>query len=206
MLNPIATELSTAFTDILLSVAALFMLYQFSQKQISTLWRTCFALLAFSSFAAALAHGLVFSEDILFWLWQPVYLSLGLMLAYLLSASIEYTHSTKTAQKWQPLIIGSALAFYISTVIFDGLFLLFIIFEAIILLLSLGLYLVKKPSHYKWFTIALTLSLIAGLTQAAGPFTWSLFAIPLDHNGSFHLIQLLSLIFFYRGITQGRHL
>ena len=202
MLNPIVTELTTAFTDILLCITALFMLLQFSQKNISSPWKACFALLAFSSFAAALAHGLLFSQEVLFWLWQPVYLSLGLMLAYLLIASIEYTYSTQTATKWQRPILFSAVIFYMSTVIFEGLFILFIIFEAIILLTSLGLYLVKRPSHYLLFVMALLLSLVAGGTQAAGPFVWHLFGLPFDHNSTFHLIQLVSLAFFYQGIIK----
>ena len=69
-----------------------------------------------------------------------------------------------------------------------------------------------------WMAIAIVLTIAAAVLQAAGPYQVSIIwpfdhsldpsldlalDLPLDHNGVFHIVQIVALYFFYIGLKLG---
>ena len=83
----IPTEQTTAVTDAILAVlavaAAAIYLQRISQKNRwkATLWIFVFGLLALASALGAIAHGFKMPTAFQTYLWYPLYLSLGLLVA-----------------------------------------------------------------------------------------------------------------------------
>ncbi len=85
-LNPMPTELTTAATDAILALLALICIRWLGARRSAdpgkvTLWILVLALLAVASVLGAVAHGFDLSSDTLYLLWQPLFLSLGLVVA-----------------------------------------------------------------------------------------------------------------------------
>jgi uncharacterized protein DUF6962 len=97
------------------------------------------------------------------------------------------------------------LVFYGVTRLAGGDFLVFVGYEAAVLLFSLFMYLrLTAMGHHPragGMSAALALSLAAGAVQAApiGPvrLVWH-----FDHNGLFHLVQLLGLVLLVAGLRR----
>ena len=102
-------------------------------------------------------------------------------------------------------MLGLAVAFYGVTRLTGGDFLVFVVYEAAALLFSLAVYLRlaagKRRAGAGAMTAALALSLAAGGVQAADIGTvrilWE-----FDHNGLFHLVQLVGLAFLVLGLRR----
>ena len=78
-IHPSRFEQVTALTDVALGFLAgyaAFQVFQFSGFK-SAVWGWAFALLAFSAFVAALAHGFEMTQKTNERLWMPINLSLG---------------------------------------------------------------------------------------------------------------------------------
>ena len=84
--NPVITELTTAATDILIAVVASGCVFALRRRrgvhrQRVAIWSWVLGLLAFASLLGAVAHGLDLSSTAQSWLWRPLYLCLGLIVA-----------------------------------------------------------------------------------------------------------------------------
>ena len=200
--NPIPTELTTAATDLLLALAALgcaILLWRRHHREVwkARLWTSIFGALATGSALAAVAHGLVLPAALQVGLWVPIYLALGLVVAGFAVAAVYDLAGVEQAQRALKLMAMLVLLFLLTVMLLGGDFAPFILFEALCLLFALAVYVrlgwAGRRRDARWLALGLVLTLLAAVLQALrlGAFVcvW-----PFDHNGAFHLLQLVALL------------
>jgi hypothetical protein len=195
-----ATERTTAATDAILTVASLLVLQRLRRVAPHSfqraVWLGAVGCLAVASALAAAAHGLTLAAPVRQWLWQPLWLTLGAMIALFVVGAIGDWRGEPSARRALGPMLAAAVAFYLVTRLTGGNFLAFVIYEAAGLLFALTVYLAlaigRRAPGAAAMAAALAVSLAAGAVQAG---TWraELFGWPFDHNGLFHLMQLVGL-------------
>jgi len=208
----IPTEQTTAATDILLSLIGLVvsvMVFQAGKSRDlkkSRIWTWAFALLSVASIFGAAAHGFTMSERMNFILWQPINLSLGLTVA-LFAAGVVYDLTGSAFPRWIiPVFISAGILFYLITILIPGTFAVFILYEAAALLFALGAYFILSIRHknrgYGLMTAGILISILASVIQSLN-FVHVTIIWEFDHNGIFHLLQMIGLIFLLLGLRKG---
>ena len=206
--NPIVTELTTAATDAVLAVLALVCIRWLAARRTAdpekvTLWVLVLALLAVASALGAVAHGFDLSADALWLLWQPLFLSLGLVVALFVVAAVYDAFGAAAARRLliPALVVGGA--FYLLTLVFPGTFLVFVLYEAVAMLVALALYFrlaLRDGEKWAWLMVlGIALNLVAAAIQATGTVRLHV-GLPFDHNGVFHLVQMVAIVVLVAGV------
>jgi hypothetical protein len=202
-----ATERTTAATDAALGLlamgGALHLARAVPPSFPRRIWQAALLGLSFASVLGAIAHGLVMSDDLREALWQPLYLLLGITMALFVVGAADAWRGERTARRLLLPLLGLALVFYGVTRAAGGDFLVFVLFEAAALIFSLVVYLrltyLRKRRGAGLVALALAVSLVAGVVQASGPISVRL-VWAFDHNGLFHLLQLLGVTLLLLGL------
>ncbi len=207
-LNPIPTELTTAATDVALGVLAagclsyLVRLRERDQWKVR-LWSWLFGLLAAAALLGAVAHGFDWSVTVWDLLWFPLFLLLGLTVALFVVGAIYDWRGLSAAQRSMPFMIALAVIFFGVTQVISGAFLVFVLYEAVAMLFAFGLYgyLAVKASNRAMtvMLIGVGLNIVAAAIQATQTVSFTL-VWPFDHNGVFHLVQLVALVVLCFGL------
>jgi hypothetical protein len=204
-----AVERTTAATDALLALAAAGAILQLRRQTppsfARAVWLGALAALAAASVLGAITHGLAMAGRLRELLWQPLYLLLGVTMSLFVVGAVGDRWGARMARRALGPMLVIALVFYGATRLAGGDFLVFVGYEAAALLFSLFIYLrLTATGHHPGagaMSAALALSLIAGAVQAApiGPvrLVWQ-----FDHNGLFHLVQLLGLALLVAGLRR----
>ena len=209
-LNPVPTELTTAATDAVLAVLAIACVRWLAVRRSAdpdkvTLWILVLALLAVASILGAVAHGLALSPGLVYLLWQPLFLSLGLVVALFVVAAVYDGFGPRAARRLliPALVVGAA--FYLVTLVFPGTFLVFVLYEAVGMLAALALYgrlAIRTGQRWAWLMVSgVSLNILAAGIQATETVRVNL-VIPLDHNGVFHLVQMVAIVVLVAGVGQ----
>jgi len=209
-LNPVPTELTTAATDAVLAVLAIACIRWLAVRRSAdpdkvTLWILVLALLAVASILGAVAHGLALSPGLVFLLWQPLFLSLGLVVALFVVAAVYDGFGPRAARRLliPALLVGAA--FYLVTLVFPGTFLVFVLYEAVGMLAALALYsrlAIRTGQSWSWLMVTgVALNILAAGIQATETVRVNL-VVPLDHNGVFHLVQMVAIVVLVAGVGQ----
>lgn len=205
----IPTEQTTAVTDVFLAMMALIVsiivyhIGHLRDMKKALIWTWAFSLLAVAAIFGAAAHGFQMTERTNFILWQPINLSLGLTVA-LFSAGVVYDlKGFELPRVIIPAFIVTGLGFYFMTILFPGAFIVFILYEAVAMLFALVAYLTlsfrKKNSAYWFMAAGILISIIASGIQATNSIRFTL-VWEFDHNGIFHLVQMIGLVFLLLGL------
>lgn len=206
--NPAPTELTTAATDAILAVLALLCIRWLATRRSVdppkvTIWILVLALLAVASILGAVAHGFDLSSDALYLLWQPLFLSLGLVVALFVVAAAYDGLGPHTARRLliPALVVGAC--FYLVTLLFPGTFLVFVLYEAVAMLVALAMYVrlaARNGERWSWLMVlGIGLNIAAAAIQASGTVRLNL-GVPLDHNGVFHLVQMVAIVVLVAGV------
>jgi hypothetical protein len=204
-----ATERTTAATDAILALAGTTAILILRRRAAPTfgraVWQSALAALVVASALGAVAHGVALPDATRGLLWQPLYLSLGITMAlFVVGAVRDWRGDAAGRRALAPMLILAAL-FYGVTWLTGGDFLAFVIYEAGALLFSLLIYLrlatgERRPGAAA-MAAALAVSLTAGAVQASElPSVTLLWEF--DHNGLFHLVQLLGLGLLVAGLRR----
>jgi hypothetical protein len=209
-LNPFPTELTTAATDaalalLCLGVAATIWRCRRSDPWKTGLWLWVLALLALASMLGSVAHGLDLPAAIRAGLWHPLYLCLGLTVALFVVGAILDWRGPGLAHRAVPWAVVCALTFSLVTPLLGGSFLLFIGFEAVAMGGALLIYLHifrhgQSPGSGR-IAAAIMLSMLAAAVQASDLTVTIL--VPFDHNGLFHLVQMVGVVVLGSGLRAG---
>ena len=209
--NPAMTELTTAATDLLIAVVSLGCVAVLHRsrsrnRQRVAIWSWVFGLLAFASLLGALAHGLALSSTVQSWLWRPLYLSLGLVVAMFVVGAVFDLRGAGAARAWLVPMLVLALGFFIVTQVGSDNFMIFVVYEAVAMFGALAVYLllaVQRRLADAWIVAAgILLNIVAAAIQASGTISLTII-VPFDHNGVFHLVQLVALVVLTRGLVRG---
>jgi hypothetical protein len=201
-----ATERTTAATDAVLAIAAagsLWLLRRATPPSFGRgVWQAALASTAVASVLGAVAHGLRLPAATRELLWQPLYLALGITMALFVVGAVRDWRSEAAARRVLGPMLAVAVAFYVITRLTRGSFLAFVIYEAAALVFSLAVYLGlagQSRAGAALMAAALAVSLAAGAVQAADlgvvRLVWD-----FDHNGVFHLVQLVGLGLLVAGL------
>ena len=207
-LNPVSTELTTAATEAILALLALYCIRWLGARRSAdpakvTLWILVLALLAVASVLGAVAHGFSLSSDTVYLLWQPLFLSLGLVVALFVVAAAYDGLGPDAARRLMipALVIGAC--FYLVTLLFPDTFLVFVLYEAVAMLAALALYVrlaLRTGKGWAWLMVlGIALNIAAAGIQASGAVRLNL-GVPLDHNGVFHLLQMVAIVVLMAGV------
>ncbi len=202
------TELTTAATDFLLAVGCAFAAWRVGLGQASfrhANWRAVFTLLAGASLLGAVVHGLGLPSWLATALWHPLYVALGLAVALLLVGALYDARGESSARGWRRPLLGLGVAAYALTVVLDGAFLVFVLYEGVATLTALALYsrlALVGTLPGAWRIVAgLALNLVAAAVQASDLELEMIFHF--DHNGLFHIVLMPAFALLYSGIAAG---
>ena len=99
------------------------------------------------------------------------------------------------------LAVGAG--FYLVTLLFPGTFLVFVLYEAVAMLVALALYVrlaLRTAEGWAWLMVlGIALNIVAAGIQASGSVRLNL-GVPLDHNGVFHLVQMVAIVVLVAGV------
>ena len=204
------TELTTSATDMVLAVECVVVLAYLWRTPAGDRWRIglwcwVFGLLGFASFLGAVAHGFEMSDSLRDVLWKPLYLSLGILVALFLVGAFFDWRGRVVARRLVPWSIGLGAIFFGLTEIFNGAFIIFVLYEAAAMASALAIYSFLAATHRLngagVVAAAILLNLAAAGVQASSV-SFELF-VPFDHNGVFHLVQMVGIATLGLGLRMG---
>lgn len=206
----IPTEQTTSVTDLLLAtIAAILSVTLWFKKHSSNrgktlLWTMVFAFLSLSAFLGAIAHGILLPAGFDEFIWHLINFCLAVVVSLFVVAVILDLIRSKIPAILFIIVLMSGIAFFLITVVIPGSFLIFILYEAVALLLAIGGYLyiaIRRKMKWAWFmTSGLIISVTASAIQATGT-THLKLIWEFDHNGLFHLIQIAGLLLIFAGLS-----
>lgn len=202
------TEQTTAITDLFLSLQAIGAIWILNRSQAkrpgwTDLWTWFFSLLSLSSLLGALSHGLKMTATVNTALWIVIYLALGIMMALFLIAAVTMHWSPELGIRCLPYGMLIAFTFFVVTQVWSDSFLLFVIYEAISMLLALILYLscfwLRREKGSGLLAAGILVGIAAAIidTQSTLRFT---FIWEFNNHGIFHLVQMISLLLLTIGV------
>jgi hypothetical protein len=168
-------------------------------------WTGAFLFLSLSAAVGAIAHGFEMSDDLNSKVWHLINFGLGMTVALFLVGTARDLTTKRIAKRFLPGMIFIALIFFLVTVFVPGSFLVFIIFESIAMLAALGTYaglaMKKRLKGASLIALAILITMIAAGIQASEAVYVDLIW-EFDHNGIFHIVQMVALPLFAAGISR----
>ena len=204
------TELTTSITDALLAVECLLLAAYLRRGKVMDswrveLWRWVFRLMAASSIVGAAVHAFVMPGALQTVLWRLLYLILGILVAIFLIAAVYDWRGRLLTARLMPFGILSGFAFLALTELTNGLFIVFIAYEATMLAFAMAIYLylaaTQKHKGALLVAVAILANMAAGAVQASSLAISN--PVPLDHNGLFHLVQMAGAAMLGGGVKMG---
>ena len=205
-----ATELTTSATDAVLAIECIVIIVWLGRFAPRVRWRTAlwcwvFGLVALSSLLGCLTHGFVMPVSVREALWKPLHLSLGVLVALFAVGAIYDWRGRVAAGRLVPWAIGLGAAFFGLTELLSGTFILFDVYEATAMVITLAIYLylasTRRLKGAGVVAAAIVLNLIAVGLQFSDVSVRIL--VPFDHNGVFHLVQSMGIVMLGLGLHRG---
>ena len=204
------TELTTAATDAALALlcgAALWRLRSLpgAQRWKRSVWAWVLTWLAFASLLGSAVHAVVWPRPLLNAIWGGLYLSLGLTVGAFGIGVLCDARGEVHARKAAPWIVAVGAGFAVLTIVTGGAFLVFVVFESAVMLGGLAVYgglaVTRRLAGAGLVAAGIAVTIVAGIVQAS---RLSVVAfVPFDHNGLFHLVQLVGTLLLVVGIRRG---
>lgn len=207
ILTQIPTEQTTAATDLLISVLAIASAIYLRRKGPAglrgRLWRSVLYILAIAALLGALVHGLVLGSTMYKVLWWGTYLSLSLLIAAFFLATVRDLFGDEKALLLRPASGIVALGFFAYFAMAPEDFLPFILYESAIMLFSLATFVLLALRNAlpgsAWIAASIAVNIVAAAIQASGSINFTLIW-PFDHNGTFHLVQIVGMALLVQGL------
>jgi hypothetical protein len=207
--NKLTTELTTAATDVVLGLVCLFLIWELYALRNRhpwkvRLWSFVFGLLAAASFLGAVAHGFDLSPAVRNFLWQPLYLALGIDVALFVVGGVLDSRNETTARRLLIGAIAIGVVFYFMTIVLDGAFFIFVVYEGVAMAATMVMYIIlgirQRLPGASIMAVATGLNIVAAMLQSS---TLSFTLIwTFDHNGIFHLAQIIAVVILGCGLRK----
>jgi hypothetical protein len=209
-LNASSIELTTGATDAILGILALFCIAYLQRYRVADgwkvgIWTWVLAMLAGAALLGAGVHGLELSDSTTELLWRPLYLLLGLLVAlFVVAASYDWL-GHQSARRVLVAMVPIAIGFFAVTQLLRGSFLVFVVYEAVAMLVALSIYVVlavrRRLPGAGLMALAIVLNIVAAGIQATGSVRLTLIW-PFDHNGVFHIVQMIAVVVLLFGLRK----
>ena len=202
-------EQTTAATDIILALAAFggVLLLQWSPGKASELWRiniwsTAIGLIGLAAALGAVAHGLLLKTTLHNRIWLVLNMALALAVSLFVVGVINDLWSYEASRSALPFMLFAGLGFYLTTLICPEIFFLFIAYEGLALSFAFCAYLfltVSGEAGAGFLASGVLLSIVAAGLQARKSIVFTLIW-KFDHNGIYHIVQTIGLLFLIAGL------
>ena len=203
----LATERTTAVTDVLLAFGVgggmLRLRRSVPPSWRRGVWLSALAAFGVSALLGAAAHGLTLDDRIRDGMWQPLFALLCLAVALFVVGAAADWRGDRLARTFLPVLLVAAAVVYVATRLTGGDFRVFLAFETAGLLFAMVGYARLAANGRQGAGVVaagLAVSLAAGAVQASGPFVIRL-GWAFDHNGVYHLVQLVGVGLLIRGLA-----
>ncbi len=206
--NP--AEKTTAVTDIMLALVAFGGIVFLRNLQLNSvglwkinIWSAAIGLIGLAATLGAVAHGVVLSRTLHHRLWLVLNMALSLAVSLFVVGVVYDLWGFKISLTTLPILLIAGLGFYLMTLIYPGIFFLFIVYEVVALVFALGAYIIiathKVMPGAWWMAAGIFFSIIAAAIQTKKSIVLT-FIWQFDHNGIYHLVQVLGLMFLLIGL------
>ncbi len=210
----IETELTSAFTVLIMTAVAVFAVVwvlktraEQTPSQRAAVWALAFGFLSVAGSLGFVGHAFVMSENARAVLWQPLFLCLGLAVSMFAVGVIIDITRTRVRAVIVAASAALAVVFYAMTIVFSGEFLVFVVYEAVIMMFAVVAYtgiLVRRRARYaRWMLAGIVVSLLAATIQATGAVSFRIIW-EFDHNGGFHVVQTVGILLLVVGLRPVR--
>jgi hypothetical protein len=209
--SSVVTERTTAASDAALAVLAMgcaVCLWFAGRADLwrANVWAVAFGLASLASVLGAVVHGLKLTPESQDFLWHPLFLALGLSVGLFVVGVADALWGRQTARRLLPVTIAVAIGFYALSVLVPGGFLLFAVLELSVMTFGAVAYgwltFRWHALHYALVAVGMATSIIAALIQP-----WDSVSLTMiwefDHNGVFHLVQMVALLLVTLGLRAG---
>jgi len=205
------TELTTAATDVLLAavcIACAHYVRQRGEMPRMRPWQIGFTLFATGALLGAFAHALHIPAVLYRVVWAPIYLSLGLAVAFFVIGVVQDAAPGRVSTL-RPVLLGLGIMSFLIAMLFPRAFFVFLAWQGAGLVVAISVYTTlwargSLPGA-GWITLGFLISMAAAAVQGTGTLSFTLIW-PFDHNGVFHLVQLPGIAAIAYGLVQsGRH-
>ncbi len=204
------TEQTTAATDAFLALtigAGLILLHRSVPPGVSawkiTIWSAAIGLIGLAAAIGAAVHGLAWSPSVHGRLWRLLNMALALAVSLFIAGVAYDLWGMRISAAVLPISLAAGLGFYLVTLKHSGLFLLFIIYEALALSFALVAYslLAIRGSlpGAGMMAIGILISMAAAAIQTRKKLSVTVIW-QFDHNGVYHLVQTLGLALLLIGL------
>ena len=203
-------EKTTAVTDIILALIALggivnlrCLLLNSGELWKISIWSAAIGLIGLAAALGAVAHGLVLSRAVHRRIWLALNLALSLAVSLFVVGVAYDLWGFEISLTTLPILLIAGLGFYLTTLIYPGIFFLFIVYEVVALVFALAAYIfmaIHKDQPGAWLmATGIFVSIIAAAIQTNKSvlltFIWC-----FDHNGIYHLVQMVGLMLLLIGL------
>jgi len=204
-------EQTTALTDAVLAAVAIVCLASLWRSRARDpwkvgLWSWVLGLLTFAAGLGAVAHGFEMQEGLRSLLWHPLFLSLGLVVGLFVVAAVHDWKGQAVSRRVLPAMLAVGIVFFAVTLVASGTFLVFVAYEAVAMLSALAVYVTlaagSRLAGAGIVALAIVLNIVAAGIQASGTVRLTI-GVPFDHNGVFHLVQIVAVVVLVVGLQQG---
>jgi hypothetical protein len=210
-LNDSLVERTTAATNVILSLAAAGSVIYLQMRPQEAAWRFSlwswfFALIALSAAFAAAYHGLTLTEIKRRAFWQILTASLSMAISLFLVGVFYDVCGVDAAGRGLPIMLAAGVLIFGVSRLFPGLFMVFVVYQVLALAIALSAYAGLAASGSLpgagWMAAGVLFSMIAAGIQTARHVhlrvVWE-----FDHNGMFHLVQVIGLLLICVGLSEG---
>ncbi|NNL74749.1 MAG: hypothetical protein HKO68_00280 [Desulfobacterales bacterium] len=167
------------------------------------IWAAAIGLIGLAATLGAAAHGLVLSPRIHHRIWLILNMALALAVSLFVVGVVYDLWGLAASLKALPIMLVAGLSFYLATWRWPGIFFVFIIYEGLSLFFALGAYaflaIQEALRGAGWMSAGILISIVAAGIQANKSVRITLF-FEFDHNGIYHLVQTIGLLFLLVGL------
>ena len=203
-------EQTTAITDIILAIVAfggiLYLRWDVpadSELWKINIWSAAIGLIGVAAALGAWAHGLVVTGSVHDRIWQLLNLALALAVSLFVAGVVYDLWGLAVCINVLPIVLIAGLAFFAATLIFPGIFFVFIVYEGLALILAFGAYIYLAARGELPGTVfmaaGILVSILAAGIQAIKSITVTIIW-QFDHNGIYHIVQTVGLLLLIYGI------
>lgn len=203
-------EKTTAVTDLVLALVAfggivflLGLLLNSGELWKISIWSAAIGSIGLAAALGAVAHGLILSRALHRCSWLVLNMALSLAVSLFVVGVVYDLWGFEVSLTTLPILLIAGLGFYLTTLIYPGIFFLFIVYEVVALIFALGAYIfltIQKdlPGAYL-MAAGILVSIIAAGIQANKSVSLT-FIWRFDHNGIYHLVQVAGLMLLLIGL------
>jgi hypothetical protein len=203
-------ERTTAATDIILAFIAFGGIFSLRCLRLNSgelwkinIWSAAIGLIGLAAALGAVAHGLVLSRTFHRPIWLALNMALSLAVSLFVVGVVYDLWGFEISRTTLPILLIAGLGFYLTTLIYPDIFFLFIVYETVALVFALGAYIfiaIHKDLPGAWLmATGIFFSIIAAGIQA-NKSIFLTFIWQFDHNGIYHLVQVVGLMLLLIGL------